>query len=312
MVHAGTACEVSIILTAYNQNSLLVTVLGCLAAQDFEGAWEVIVCDDGSEQDTLSVVSGMPESIRSKIRYIWQSRNGERRAHTRNNGLRCARGRIIILMDGDIAVRSDFISKHVAAHDGGLTLVCGTRKWLFLRDLPADTPLGEIVEMLLAEGVDTSALHSDLRFQERCMVSPYPWLACMGFNLSFVRCEDNVFFDENFIGWGCEDQEFACRLCVRYGYSLKFSRTIDTVHLDDSSRRDFLAVKPRRHSEINFFARNLLYFCEQYPEFDSTLICHALGLYELNEATGLWSRAHRPRFDREHIRNLLLLAKRCV
>jgi glycosyltransferase involved in cell wall biosynthesis len=103
-----------------------------VAAQDYTGSWEIIVCDDGSEDDSLKVIRNISRSLERPLRFIWQSRIGERRAVSRNSALRCASGRIVILMDGDLAVPHDFISQHVASHANARSAVYGSRHWLFI------------------------------------------------------------------------------------------------------------------------------------------------------------------------------------
>jgi glycosyltransferase involved in cell wall biosynthesis len=303
-------CDVSVLVTAYNQTRILPVVLKCLASQSYGGSWEIIVCDDGSEDNTLNVVENASSALGVYVRYVWHPRSGERRAAVRNKGLLCAKGHLIICIDGDIAVRPDFISNHVANHAASRTIVYGTRRWLFLGDLPKGAPIEPIVELLLLNESDNSPLHCDLQYQQMFAASTCPWLACMGCNFSFVRGVEAVLFDEHFVGWGCEDQEFACRLHSQYGYRFQFSRAIDVLHLDERSRKDFVPLmRPRSHSDIVGYTRNLIHFCDSYPQFDASVICRGLGLFEIDPEHGLWRRAKRPKFDREHICSLLAVAR---
>lgn len=302
-------CFVTVVIAVYNQNSTLKIVLDLLERQDYEGLWEIIVCDDGSDVDTSRIVKDAAQSLSRSIRYVWQPRNGWRLAKSRNNALRCANGHIIILMDGDLAVRPDFVSRHVASHSDERTAVFGTRRWLFLGDLPREVPIERVVELLLFREADISALYSETWLQEKYTRSAHPWLACMGCNFSFVQGVDSILFDEKFVGWGGEDQEFACRLHVRYGYNLRFVPSIVGLHLDRGCRRSFVSVRPKSHSEIVQYFRNIAYFCDCYPELDMIPACMGLGHFQLDPESNTWGMATRPNFDRTHIHSLLVAVR---
>jgi glycosyltransferase involved in cell wall biosynthesis len=300
--------DASVILTSYNQERVLPFVLQCLFDQDYAGRWEIIISDDGSSVETGTIVARYSQFSTIPIIYIRHARRGERRANTRNNGIRIARGKILIFLDGDIAVRRDFVAKHIHNHNSPRTLIYGSRWWLFLDDIERKSLIPEIIKALLNFDGDKSALHSDLRFQEMCAISAYPWLACMGHNMSLNHIPE-AYFDENFSGWGCEDQEFAHRLTHHHNFKLVFSREIDTVHLDEGSRKAFLPVRPRTHEEILQYAFNLVRLCDLCPECDPAKICQPFGLFEYNHPNKIWTRALKPIFTVNYITKLITEAR---
>lgn len=91
--------EVSVIVPTRNRPQDLRRCLEALAAQDFTAAgYEVIVCDDGSDEDVRSVV----EEVKSEglnLRYVRQPPRGP--AAARNLGIREARGRVVAMTDSD-------------------------------------------------------------------------------------------------------------------------------------------------------------------------------------------------------------------
>src|SRR5687767_4340911 len=136
------SCDVSVIVTTYNQKAALKVLLNLLAQQQYTGRWEIIICDDGSDEDTLSVIKAASRASNVRLRYVWQSRNGWGLSSSRNNALRCADGNVLILIDADLVVAPDFVDRHARCYaDGTPQLVCGSRRWLFLDDLPSATNL---------------------------------------------------------------------------------------------------------------------------------------------------------------------------
>lgn len=302
-------CDLSVIVTAYNQNATLELVLSLLETQDYAGGWEVIVCDDGSDEDTLSIVKSASNCFNKQLRYVWQARNGFGLARSRNNALRCANGDVIVLMDADLAVPSDFLSRHAKCHSQGQRrLVCGIRRWLFVDDLPHGTRLEFMVRSLLTSHSSMAGLYSEMPAQKKYAQSTHPWLSCRGCNFSFSRDIQPHLFDETFNGWGGEDIEFACRLHLRHGYEISFDPETVGLHLEEGHRH-FVAVRAESHGQIVQFLRNIVYFCDSYPDFDMSPACESFGLFELDPASNNWRKASRPRFSREHIHSILATAR---
>lgn len=85
---------VSVVIAAYNAAKWIGETLQSVLAQEFTD-FEVIVIDDGSTDDTASVVATYGE----RVQYIQKPNGGQGSA--RNMGLRCARGEYIAFVDAD-------------------------------------------------------------------------------------------------------------------------------------------------------------------------------------------------------------------
>jgi glycosyltransferase involved in cell wall biosynthesis len=108
----------SVVIPVYNRKQILKKVLNSLFVQDFpDEQFEIIVIDDGSTDGSgemvMSMVDSMPEHKRH-LRYCWQERKGP--AVARNQGIRMARGRLVIFIDSDLIVCPEFVRIHVNAH----------------------------------------------------------------------------------------------------------------------------------------------------------------------------------------------------
>jgi glycosyltransferase involved in cell wall biosynthesis len=88
---------VSVIIPTYNRGSQLKICLEKLCEQTFKN-FEVIVCDDGSTDDTAQIVSEFIAKL--NLQYIKDDNFGGP-ARPRNNGLKIAKGNVIAFLDSD-------------------------------------------------------------------------------------------------------------------------------------------------------------------------------------------------------------------
>jgi glycosyltransferase involved in cell wall biosynthesis len=85
---------VSVIIPVYNCEKYLASAIESILKQNYRPI-EIIVVDDGSNDNTAQVSSGFGD----KIKYIYQENVGVSKA--RNTGLKAARGEIITFLDSD-------------------------------------------------------------------------------------------------------------------------------------------------------------------------------------------------------------------
>lgn len=90
-------CEVSIIMSAFNGAQFVADAVRSVQAQTF-GAWELLVIDDGSTDNTAAIVKSFSASD-DRVRYCYQENAGQ--ANARNTGIKMARGDLIAFLDQD-------------------------------------------------------------------------------------------------------------------------------------------------------------------------------------------------------------------
>lgn len=100
----------SVIMPALNAANSIGVQLEALARQDFEGAWEVVVVDNGSTDDTVQVCQSYASSL--PIRVVACERPGTGAA--RNFGAAAAGADLLLFCDADDEVHEGWIRGMVA------------------------------------------------------------------------------------------------------------------------------------------------------------------------------------------------------
>lgn len=106
--------DVSVIVPAHDAAATVGETLGALAAQEFDGSYEVIVVDDGSSDATAAIAEGAGARV---VRHDVAAGP----AAARNSGRRAARGKLLAFTDADCAPTPDWLSRgKQAARDADL------------------------------------------------------------------------------------------------------------------------------------------------------------------------------------------------
>ncbi|MBI3602294.1 MAG: glycosyltransferase [Candidatus Omnitrophica bacterium] len=95
---------VSVIVPAYNACKTIGQTLKALAQQDYAEAFEIIVVDDGSSDQTAEVIHSF-----ANARYVHQPHAGP--AAARNHGASLAKGRMLAFTDADCIPHKDWLSQ---------------------------------------------------------------------------------------------------------------------------------------------------------------------------------------------------------
>ena len=118
---AGTtaAPDVSVIVPCYNRARLIGETLSSLTAQS-HSAWECVVVDDGSSDDSARVV-GRHVSADGRFRFVERQRGPKGGSACRNIGLAAAGGEYVVFLDSDDILAAHCLAQRVAfMRDHGL------------------------------------------------------------------------------------------------------------------------------------------------------------------------------------------------
>ncbi len=123
----GTAPEISVVVPCFNEEGVLAETHRRLMATLTEIGlpFELIYVDDGSRDQTLTLLAGLQQSD-SRVRVVALSRNfGHQLAITA--GLNHSRGRAVVLIDADLQDPPEVIPDMIARWREGYEVVYGTR-----------------------------------------------------------------------------------------------------------------------------------------------------------------------------------------
>jgi glycosyltransferase involved in cell wall biosynthesis len=106
--------DATVVIPTFNRCDVLQRTLARLGLVDHPPErWEVVIVDDGSTDDTQSVVARWIENQRFAARILRQTNAGP--ASARNRGAAAAQGRFLLFLDNDISVPADFVRRHCEA-----------------------------------------------------------------------------------------------------------------------------------------------------------------------------------------------------
>ncbi|MBE1487554.1 glycosyltransferase [Plantactinospora soyae] len=258
---------VSVVIPTYNRrNQLHDSLLQLTRQRPGTPEFEVVVSDDGSSDDSASVARSFSDRLR--LKYHFQSDEGNRVALARNEGARLASAPILVFLDTGALPGPEFVQRHFLAHQEGsprcalLGYAYGYNPEAPMWEVPdilrRHTPeeavhrYGQVPEFLdLREGV-LAECGGDL--ERRSL----PWQVFWTINCS-MRTDDFWSvggFDNDHRGWAVEDLELGY-LLHRKGLPIRLDRTAWVIEsLQERKRRE----------QLDEFKRNMLRMVSRHPD----------------------------------------------
>jgi len=210
------APELAVIVTSFEMPWHLRHVLESIACQRTSRSLEVIISDDGSTDEIPRVVADFAAQASFPVRFVTHPHAGFHAARCRNEGVRHSSAPLLLFSDGDCLLPPDHIEQHVQAWRPR-TVTCGYCV-RFDQDVSVGTTLaavqsGQFTAWASAEGRrKLRTMHRKALFYRWIGHRTKPAFRSTNF---FMAREDYLRvngFDENFRGWGCEDDDFGRRL----------------------------------------------------------------------------------------------------
>ena len=184
---------VSIIIPSYNQGKYIPETLECLIKQSYPN-WECIIFDDGSQDDTSSIVQGFCKKD-SRFRYFKQKNSGPSVA--RNNAISKSNGTYILPLDSDDLISEEYVWDCIGVFLGRpeVKLVYCKARLFGEKDEEWNLPEYSFEEILFANMVFCSAMYrkSDYEKTNGYNVNMRSGLEDWDFWLSFLEEGDVVY-----------------------------------------------------------------------------------------------------------------------
>ena len=114
--------DLSLIIAVYNKPENLRLVLAGCARQSFS-RFEVIVADDGSGPAIRDVIAQARRRYSFPLVHLWHEDRGWRKNTMLNNGIRAARARHLVFIDGDCIPARQFLQDHWMQREHGRVLL---------------------------------------------------------------------------------------------------------------------------------------------------------------------------------------------
>jgi len=205
--------KTALIITTFNNPEVLALSL-TTALQQTVPPNEIIVADDGSSTETTDLVRRFAEDSATPIQHCWQENRGFRAARCRNVAIAKSSADYCILIDGDIMLDSHFIEDHIHYATRGY-FVQGSRVIL------SEDATKQILQ---SRNTQVGFFDHSVGNRKNCIRSTFlsKLFSLKNCKLGGIKTCNFAFwksdammvngFNEEFVGWGQEDTEFAARL----------------------------------------------------------------------------------------------------
>lgn len=244
----GPMPSVGVVVPVYNRAAFLErTLAGFVAQTTPAGAFEVVVADDGSDEDIAAVVGRFTGRLR--IDLVRQERAGFGAGRARNLGAAATDADLLLFVDADCIPSSELIERHTWWHRrAGNVVVAGTRRGIDSTPYAPDDIAAGSAPLSVAAGPPdepTGWAPDDwrrlvYRRSRRLQIGDAGYRAGVSSNLSVRedRFDAAGGFDPAFTAWGGEDTELAWRLWNDGAFVVPDTRALVYHQIQDDSDDD--------------------------------------------------------------------------
>lgn len=231
----------SLIISTYNWPEALDLVLKSVLRQTTMPS-EVIIADDGSKAETRLLIEEYKKEISVPLIHVWQEDNGFRKSEILNKAILTTNSDYIVQVDGDVILNKNFIKDHLK--------FAKPNQYLFgSRVNIKEKKLSELFE---DKNVNLNFFTSKIGKRFRALRLPIFNLfiskkhevskKLRGCNISYWKSDVLKIngYNEDFIGWGGEDYEFAHRLHLSgvAGKRIKHAAIVYHIYHKESSKEN--------------------------------------------------------------------------
>ncbi len=255
---------ISVIVSAYQRpQHLRLNLLALSRAAAAVQPDEIVIADDGSGGEVRSVIERFASESRMRVLHVWQPHEEYRLARSRNNAIRASRGEYLVFLDQDCVAAPDYLVAHVTGRRQGVF----RSGWCVLLDKDRSARLteeairsGRFMELLTED--DMKRLRKTQRhdniyafFRKHLWaIKVKPKLRGGNFSIHKADIEKVNGFDENYVGWGQEDDDLGRRLYLAGMVGQSLVASAITLHLHHPLPPD-AATRWRDGRNVEYYLR---------------------------------------------------------
>jgi glycosyltransferase involved in cell wall biosynthesis len=261
--------KTSIIICFYERLQYLKCCLDSIKSSS-EYFDEVVITDDGSEESCVHQLKKMITDYNFRIIHVSQPKKGFRPAVARNNGIKRAKGDYLIFLDCDFVVLPGTIKIHLDASkperflDGFCKYLDEEQTNTIFQEGVSDKLLEDLYQAIPEEPI----LKNHRRFIRHRIFLRLGFASFKKQRLSShfsIHREDIERvngYDENFVGWGGEDEDLAIRLAMSGLKGKSIMRKARVLHLwhpkeiGDKHWKEGSNIEYLQRKKVPFFCEN--------------------------------------------------------
>ena len=247
--------KISVIVPIYNRLEHFRALFICLLRQNRQ-IDELIITDDGSSQQILDYIADLIPKASFKIKHIYQEDKGFRKTRALNNGVINSEGELLVFCDQDLIFGEEYIEY--------------MEKNIILKKIELSNKYEELLKDLPKNYLES--VNKTLKTDRKRRILNILKLSKRGIKLvgmSYAVMKSDYLkvngYDENYNGWGEEDDDFGNRLYVAgvKGKELKTpNMQIHLWHYSDPTKKHsmneeyYYKRKKEIFSNKNYFCKN--------------------------------------------------------
>ena len=267
--------KISVIVPIYNRLEHFRALFICLLRQNRQ-IDELIITDDGSSQQILDYIADLIPKASFKIKHIYQEDKGFRKTRALNNGVINSEGELLVFCDQDLIFGEEYIEYMEKNIKKGCFLLCRPisrneeEKDIILKKIELSNKYEELLKPLPTYYLES--VNKTLKTDRKRRILNILKLSKRGIKLvgmSYAVMKSDYLkvngYDENYNGWGEEDDDFGNRLYVAgiKGKELKTpNMQIHLWHYSDPTKKHsmneeyYYKRKKEIFSNKNYFCKN--------------------------------------------------------
>lgn len=266
--------KISVIVPIYNRLEHFRALFICLLRQNRQ-IDELIITDDGSSQQILDYIADLIPKASFKIKHIYQEDKGFRKTRALNNGVINSEGELLVFCDQDLIFGEEYIEYMEKNIKKGCFLLCRPisvnekEKNTILEKIESSNKYEDLLKPLPTHYL--VSVNKTLRTDRKRRILNILKLSKRGIKLvgmSYAVMKSDYLkvngYDENYNGWGEEDDDFGNRLYV-VGIKGKELKTpnmqIHLWHYSDPTKKHSMNEEYYYKRKKEIFS-NKEYFCK--------------------------------------------------